>query len=102
MSASRSIFSIGMDRVITAPSAPSASTQAPSDFKPTSLTKVAKETPVHSEVLSRPCVNCTVLPFAPVHSEFVLPEHSIKCFRDKEGMRFMSSIVNRFGAATRP
>src|SRR4051794_36592383 len=60
-SASFSIFSRGMLRVITAASAPSASTQEELSLRPTSRAIVANCTPVHSDVLSKPCVPCTCL-----------------------------------------
>src|SRR5215831_17409792 len=72
--ASLSIFSIGMLRVITAASAPSASTQLPPSLRPTSRAMVANWTPVHSDVLSSPCVPCTVFNvglFHSVHKKYV-------------------------------
>src|SRR5215813_12060782 len=81
--ASLSIFSIGMLRVITAASAPSASTQLPPSLRPTSRAMVANWTPVHSDVLSSPCVPCTVFNVGLFHSVSPLPEHSMKCFRQR-------------------
>ena len=97
MSASFSIFSIGMLRVITAASAPSASTQAAPSLRPTSRASVANCTPVHSDVLSRPCVPCTVFSVGLFHSVSPLPEHSMKCLRVTDGKRLMSAIENFFG-----
>ena len=49
-----------MLRVIAAASAPSASIHFASGLTPASASTVAKETPVHSQQLSRPCVSCAV------------------------------------------
>jgi hypothetical protein len=71
-------LSIGTLRVITAASAPSASTQAAPGLSPTCLSRVESGTPVHSEVETRPCVRCTFGSRAFMISLPVVPEHSMK------------------------
>ena len=58
--------------------------------------------PVHSEVLVRPWVPCTVLSFGSRHSVSPLPEHSMKWKRDTEGKRMRSAIVYFMGFPTIP
>src|SRR5207237_6562045 len=82
--------------------APSASTQAEPSLRPTSRAIVANCTPVHSVVLSRPCVPCTVFNVGLFHSVRPFPEHSMKCLRVTEGNRLRSAIENFFGEPTMP
>src|ERR1700752_3777617 len=89
-------------RVITAASDPSARTQVEPSLSPTSRAIVANWTPVHSEVLSNPCVPCTLLKVGLFHSVRPLPEHSIKYLRVTEGKRLRSSTENFFAVSTNP
>ena len=59
-------------------------------------------TPVHSLVLVRPWVCCTVCPVGAFHSIAELPEHSINASREVAGNRFKSSMVKAHGCATKP
>jgi hypothetical protein len=63
---------------------------------------VANCTPVHSEVLSKPWVPCTVFRVGLVHSVRPLPEHSMKYLRATKGKRLMSATENFFGVSTMP
>ena len=78
ISASVRHLSIGTLRVITAASAPSASTQAALSCSPTWRSNVESSTPVHSEVETRPCVFCTLGIVTFRYSAPVVPEHSWK------------------------
>ena len=91
-----------MLRVITAASAPSARSQAAPSLTPTSARMVESGTPVHSEVLVRPWVPCTVLSVGSRHSVRPLPEHSMKWKRDTDGKRFRSAIAYFLGRSTMP
>src|SRR6185369_14049796 len=95
-------FSIGMLRVIAAPSPPSASSHFAFERTPTSLRIVGNGTPVHSAVEVRPCVACTVGMVGFDHSVRPLPEHSRKSRREIEGKRLTSRIEYLRGRATRP
>src|SRR5262249_1735790 len=83
-------------------SAPSASAHVAPSFIPNSRARVENCTPVHSEVLIRPCVPCTVLSVGFRHSVRPLPEHSMKYRRDTEGRRLRSAMLNFFGRSVRP
>ena len=69
---------------------------------PTSLIKVLTRTPVHSEVLVRPCAACAVLGAALREAALELPEHSMKRVREIEGKRFKSATEYFIGRSTMP
>src|ERR1700678_489175 len=89
--ASSMILSMGTLRESIAPSAPSASTQPAPSLTPASLIKVLTLTPVHSDVLVRPCAACAVLGAALREASLELPEHSTKMVREMEGKRLRSA-----------
>ena len=91
-----------MLRVITAASAPSASTQAALSLRPISRAIVANGTPVHSEVLISPWVPWTLLSVGFTHSVRPLPEHSMKYMRVVDGNRLRSAIENFLASCTIP
>ena len=91
-----------MLRVITAASEPSARTQAAPALTPTSLSSSERGTPVHSEVLVKPCVPWTVFNVGLDHSVSPFPEHSMNMIRDTDGKRLMSAMEYFFGRSTIP
>src|SRR6266571_251456 len=93
---------MGMLRVMAAASPPSARSHFAPGASPASSSTVASGTPVHSQQLRRPWVNCTVLPRGSFHSVEPLPAHSRKWKRETEGNRTRSSMVKRRGGFTRP
>src|ERR1700722_7302387 len=95
-------LSIGTLRDSIAPSAPSARTQAAPSLTPTSLIRVLTRTPVHSEVLVRPCAACAVLGVALREVTPELPEHSMKRGRETEGKRLRSATEYFIGWSTMP
>jgi hypothetical protein len=103
--AGRETLAVGADcnlRVITAASAPSASTHAAPGLSPVCLSSVESGTPVHSDVETRPWVPCTVGRFAFMISLPVVPEHSRKYVRDTVGKRLRSASEYLIGRLTMP
>src|ERR1700679_2229181 len=96
------ILSMGTLRDSIAPSAPSPKTQAAPSWTPTSLIRVVSLTPVHSELLVRPCAACAVLGAALRAVPPELPEHSMKRVRETEGKRLRSATEYFIGRSTIP
>src|SRR5258708_29725496 len=91
-------LAMGMHEAPFTSSAPSATNHVALLFRPASLSRVERSTPVHSEQLVIPCDSCTVLWRAVCR----FPAHSRKCNRLTDGKRFKSSMVKVSGRSTRP
>ena len=72
-------FSMGMLRLNEPESAPSAMIHLAPACTPASSSKLASETPVHSEAESRPCDRSSMISAgSSAHRDWLLPEHSRK------------------------